>query len=191
MQMKNRFKIPGNWKVIAGVGTAAVLGLAGIASAGSGDSSAVPAPITLHSQVQAGDTSPDTEWRFGLPGDTTSLTAALGATTQYSVDRANASYSMTNPSPDTYTTTRNASLDSPYTPPTTKVQRTTDISLDSPASPDAPVSTTTAKAAAPRDVSIDSPDSSPAPPPTTTRDYSADSVDKPDSLDSVDSSLNS
>ena len=57
--MQDQWRHPTKWKVVAGIGTAAALGFAGIAYAESGNVSAEPPPISLQGQVSTS--------RIGLP----------------------------------------------------------------------------------------------------------------------------
>jgi hypothetical protein len=59
--MQNQWRHPTKWKVVAGVGTAAALGFAGIAYADAGHVSTEPPPINLQGQVAtAASASPST-----------------------------------------------------------------------------------------------------------------------------------
>jgi hypothetical protein len=59
--MQDQWRHPTKWKVVAGIGTAAALGFAGIAYAESGNVSAEPPPISLQGQVAtAPSASPST-----------------------------------------------------------------------------------------------------------------------------------
>jgi hypothetical protein len=58
MQMKDDLKRPRRWKVLAGVGTAAAIGLAGIAFANPGDAMSAQSPITLQSQTTTSQSVP-------------------------------------------------------------------------------------------------------------------------------------
>ena len=188
MSIKDKFKNPGSWKVLAGVGTAAVLGLGGIALAGPGNSTGVPEPINLQSQSTAAEAATtSTAWRYALPADSTLSSPASPASSQASVDTGTTSQASPDPA-----------LDSPYSPPPTKaappVTSTApkNVSVDS---PDVPRTTRPTKAApaktyvAPRNVSADSPDvprTTKVAPATATKDYSPEY-----SYDSADSSLES
>lgn len=56
--MQDQWRHPTKWRVVAGIGTAAALGFAGIAYAESGNVSAEPPPISLQGQVATSVTSP-------------------------------------------------------------------------------------------------------------------------------------
>jgi hypothetical protein len=167
MQMKNQGKIPKKWKIVAGIGTAAALGVTGIAFAGSGGVAGVPAPITLQSQAGTSESlSPTTTWQ---------LTEATGETWLLDLDT-------------TLPVTANAEKAPSASPGTTyRMMRTTggddmgyflgDLSPDS---PDVTVDSPDVTVDSP-DVTVDSPD--------VTVDDSIDSVDY--SIDSVDSSIDS
>ncbi|MGI5939789.1 MAG: hypothetical protein ACOX8V_03740 [Thermoleophilia bacterium] len=189
MSLKDKFKQPKNWKIIAGVGTAAVLGLGGIALANSSDVSSVPSPIQLQNQTQAtqpadATTLSTTRYAWPTTNSMSSPSSAL-ASTQTGVGTGSAGYA-----------TADISLDSPYSPPTTKAaSRPTPASPKNKSadSPDTPRTTKTTPAksyTAPKNVSVDSPDtprSTKAPATTVAKakdyspDYSADSFDSPDS----------
>jgi hypothetical protein len=85
MKMKEQWKGPRKWKIVAGVGTAAALGVTGMALAGPGDASGVPAPITLQRQVATSESlSPSTTvWVTTAAGEARSASpsAALSAAT--------------------------------------------------------------------------------------------------------------
>jgi hypothetical protein len=76
MQTKGQRKRPKKWKIVAGLGAGAALGFAGIAFAGSGDYSGVPAPITLQHQVVAGESLP--------PSTTSRVTLTTSGSTPHS-----------------------------------------------------------------------------------------------------------
>ena len=170
MQKKNQWKR--NWKVVAGVGTAAALGFAGIAFAGPGNASGVPDPITLQRQVVTGESpmpSPSTTLRVTL---TTDKSPSLSPSTASQATVTTARIALSKRHVARHVTTGKA----PSPSPTTASQATvatghddTDCSLD--------------------DCSSDSPDlasddSSPDSP-----DLASD--DASDSIDSADSSIDS
>ncbi len=174
MQTNGQWKRPKKWKVIAGVGTGAALGFAGIAFAGSEDMSGVPAPITLQRQVLAGE--------------------SLSPTTTLKVTQATQETTATSPTTTPTTTATSPTTTPPTTATTVKVTRATtshtdiDCSHDD-CSPDhaAPSPSTTSPTTATTshtdtDCSLDdcSPDS-----PDVTPDDSYNSIDSADS--SIDS----
>ena len=71
MQMRDEWKRARKWKVAAGVGTAAALGLAGVAFASPADVTGAPTPITLQREVIATEaplSTPTTSWAAFVAG---------------------------------------------------------------------------------------------------------------------------
>jgi hypothetical protein len=97
MKMKEQWKGPRKWKIVAGVGTAAALGVTGMALAGPGDASGVPAPITLERQVTTSESlSPSTTiWVTTAAVETRSATPNTAPSATTATDKAQS------PSPST------------------------------------------------------------------------------------------
>ena len=170
MQMRDEWKRARKWKVAAGVGTAAALGLAGVAFASPADVTGAPSPITLQREVVAAEappSTPTTSWAAFVAGyeevkytfvDSTPTTQSVAAD-----DTTPTSQSVA--ADDTTPTSQSVAADD--TTPTTLDDDATCDSVDTP-----------------DDNSVDTPDNS--------VDTPDNSVDTPDnSVDSVDSSIDS
>jgi len=186
MQTKNQWNGPKNWKVVAGVGTAAALGFAGIAFAGTGDLSGVPDPIALQRQVITSQ-APSTSTTSRITLATTAQPQAFPSTSARVTLTAP---EQPSPSPALARVTQ-TTVQQPVPSPATTVhvtQTAGDDDLNSPLddiSPDTPDPVP--------DLSPDTPDVAIADVPDVESPDTPDveSVDVPDALDSADSSIDS